>query len=138
MMVAVAIISLIAAGMTELRKRRVREAEIQRALLDSLQPPGWWPAGWRQELNTSFTVEGHVTLGGKTIGAGTIWFILMPAGRAFAANISKGKYSMTRGRMPTGNYRIEVESLDGPKPQKAKGRGEMPMDQGRHGLNFAF
>src|SRR5690349_8721416 len=57
MMVAVAIIALIAAGTAELKRRRLRDAEIQRALLSSLQPPDWWPAEWRQELNTSFSLS---------------------------------------------------------------------------------
>lgn len=142
MLIAVAIIALIVAGITQqLRWRRLRDAEIQRALVQSLEPPDWWPSEWRHELNTSFTAVGQIRLRGtKTpINAGTVWFILMPEGRAFSAKISKGRYSMLHFRMPTGNYRIEMESLDGPKPQKVKSQWEMPMDQGRHGgLNFAF
>ncbi len=89
-------------------------------------------------MNESLTVEGDVSVGGKPVVAGTVLFILMPEGRVFPARITKGKYSMTRDRMPTGHYRIEVKSSDGSQPRKSKSRWEMPMDPGFHRLNFAF
>jgi hypothetical protein len=138
MMVLVAILSLFIGGFVELVRRRLRETEIQRALLESLQPPGWWPPEWRQELEASFTIEGDVKVAGKSVGAGTVSFILQPGDRVFYAKISRGKYSMIHDRMPTGQYRIEVESLDGPKPQSIKSKWEMPMDQGLHRINLAF
>ena len=137
LMIAIAIISLISAGIVELARLR-RDKEIQRALVQSLQPPESWPTGWREELNTSLTVEGQVTFGGKAVNDGTISFILMPEGRLFNARINKGKYSMKRDRMPTGSYRIEVKSLDGSEPRTIKGPWELPMDQGFHRLNLTF
>ena len=141
MMAVVAIASLVIAGliMIEARLRRARrDTEIQRALVQSLRPPGWWPLDWRQEFDTSLTIEGSVSVAGKPVGAGTVTFILAPGDRVFSAKIDKGRYSLKQDRMPTGLYRIEVKSADGPESRTIKGQSEMPMDQGFHRMNLAF
>jgi hypothetical protein len=141
MMVAVVIMSLIIACIIELERRRqkiLRDRAIQSALLASSPPPAWWPPEWRQELETRFTIEGDVTVAGKKVGAGTVFFILQPENRRFPAKIRNGRYSLTHDRMPTGSYRIEVRSEDGPAPQTSKSQWKMPMDQGLHRMNLAF
>jgi hypothetical protein len=143
MMIAVVIISLITAGIIKLDRYQragaiLRDTTIQRALLNSDPPPPWWPPDWRQEFEASWTAQGDVTLAGKKVGAGTVFFILEPEDRVFAAKIRNGRYSLLRDRMPTGTYRIEVRSEDGPEPQISKSQWKMPMDQGLHGMNLAF
>ena len=141
MMVAVAVVALLIAGIVMLEKHRRharRDAEIQRALLQSLRPPAWWPPEWREELAASMTVDGTVSVAGEPVGAGTVSFILDQGGRVFSGKIDKGRYSLKQGRMPTGRYRIEVRSADGPEPKTTRGKGEMPMDQGSHRINLAF
>ena len=141
LMVAVVIVAMIIGGLVELARRRLRascDAEIQRALVQSLSPPGWWPVEWRQEFDVSATVEGQVSVAGKPVGAGTVSFILGPGDRVFSGRIDRGRYSLKQGRMPTGLYRIEVRSDDGPEPRTIRGKGKMPMDRGFHRMNLAF
>jgi hypothetical protein len=115
-----------------------RNAAIQRALLESLEPPPWWPVGWKQELKTSFTIEGDIKVAGKPVGAGTVSWILVPQNRVFQAPITKGRYSLKHRRMPTGRYRVEVRTDDGPEPRTLKSDWEMPMDPGFHRINLGF
>jgi hypothetical protein len=115
-----------------------RDTAIQRALLESREPPVWWPPGWRQELKASFTIEGDVSLAGKAVGAGTVSFILEPEHRVFQAPIRKGRYSLKQGRMPSGRYRLELRSEDGSEPQTCKSPWELPMDPGFHRINLGF
>lgn len=141
LMVAVLVVALVIAGLVLLERRRrlgLRDAEIQRALVQSLRPPGWWPAEWRREFDASWTIEGTVGVAGKPVGAGTVSFVLEPGGRVFSGKIEKGRYSLRRGRMPTGRYRIEVRSADGPGLRTVHSKSEMPMDRGFHRINLAF
>jgi hypothetical protein len=117
---------------------RHRDAAIQRALLESREPPVWWPSGWRQELTASFTIEGDISVAGKAVGAGTILFILEPEQRVFPATIRKGRYSFKHTRMPTGRYKVEVRTDDGSEPQTSRSKWELPMDQGFHRINLAL
>jgi len=117
---------------------RQRDTAIQRALLESLEPPGWWPSGWRRELQASFTIEGDISVAGKAVRAGTVWFILVPDNRVFPGTIRNGRYSLKHLRMPTGRYRVAVRSEDGPELQTFKSEWELPMDQGFHRINLGF
>ena len=118
--------------------RMWRNRAVQGYLLNSLPPEWWWPREWRQELATSWTIGGEVKLGGKKVGRGTISFILEPANRAFSTRIIDGSYSLEGQPMPTGTYRVEVRSDDGPEPAVARSQWTMPFDQGRHKSNYAF
>ena len=140
-MIAIVIIAVIINGFVIVegrRRRALREGSIQRALLESRIPPAWWPSDWRQELETSFTVEGAATVAGKKVSAGTVVFMLEPENRQFPAKISNGRYSLKHDRLPTGTYRVELKSEDGSEPRTSRSRWTMPIDQGFHRINLRF
>jgi hypothetical protein len=114
------------------------ERFIQLALLEGQGPSFWWPTTWRQELRESTIVEGGVTMAGKPVNTGTVWFILESEHRRFPAKIKNGRFSMNYNRIPAGRYRIEVISEDGVRPQSSKSKWEMPIGPGFLRFNLAF
>ncbi len=137
-MLLVAILAVGFGGYGEVARRRRRDREIQRVLVDFESAPGWWPEDWKRELQTSLTIEGDASLDGTPVNDGMVTFREQPGDRIFRVPIRRGRYSMLDRRMPVGSYRITVESFDGPEPRSKTSVWAMGLDAGRHRSNWHF
>jgi hypothetical protein len=135
---------------------RWRESTVYQALRSSHDAAFWWPAGWRQELRTSFLLEGYAYLRdgelrpvggehsappdqsgfGRPAKPGMLELVSESQGQVFRTTVNpKGWYSFNSQPLPAGPFKIRFVSGEG-SPTRWQPMGT--LDPGRHRINWAF
>jgi hypothetical protein len=131
-----------------------RDLKVYQALYSSQAAAFWWPPGWRQELRTSFLLEGearllegevpaprpqdrhHDELPGRLATAGTVELVSENQGLVSRTTVNpQGWYSFNPQRLPASPFKIRFLSPEGSTTRWLQMGA---LDPGLHRINWSF
>lgn len=119
---------------------QLRERALYNAMMAGNSPEWWWPPSMRDELQTTFLLNGQVTVDGEIPNSGSVVYTHIKTKRRFETRVRKsGSYSYRLTRLPAGEYTVMYLAPGQSVPQRPAGSAHIMLDGGgRHGLNLAL